>query len=26
VIDQRWTAFLQEIIKLKLQQNDQVSP
>lgn len=26
VIDQRWTTFLQEIIKLKLQQNDQVSP
>lgn len=26
VVDQRWTTFLQEIIELKLQQNDQVSP
>lgn len=26
VIDQRWTTFLQEIIELKLQQNNQVSP
>lgn len=26
VIDQRWTTFLQEIIELKLQENDRVSP